>query len=147
MEIKEGMYVRTNDGYIGKLLEIRECPSGAVHANTGQPVIEYTFDSPMWDSRCTDGCYDDCILDDLEIKDIISEPSYEIFDLIKPGDYINGSKVIRIGCKLLGPIIDGVEMDIYNGIETEHEFIKYVEDIESVVTKEQFKRAAYEVRK
>ena len=120
--IKEGMYVRTNNGYIGKVVEI-------VYINEEK---RYSLDST-----------DIYLFAD---EDIIGEPSYDINDLIEVDDYINGSKVIRIGCKLLGPIIDGVEMDIYNGIETEHEFIKYVEDIKSVLTKEQFKRAAYEVK-
>lgn len=145
MEIKEGMYVRTNDGYIGKLLEIRECPSGAVHANTRQPVIEYIFDSPMWDSRCTDGYYDDCILDDLEIKDIIGEPSYDVIKLLRSDDlviltseYCEGEiyRVINVydDIAVVDCFMDG-SMNIDN------------DDIKSVLTKEQFKRGTYEVRK
>lgn len=143
MEIKEGMYVRTNDGYIGKLLEIRECPSGAVHANTGQPVIEYIFDSPMWDSRCTDGYYNDRILNDVEIGEITEEPSCKIIKLLRPDDIVT---LISEYCKgdvyrVIEAYDDNVLVDCFeDGYMT-----IYNRDIESVVTKEQFKRGAYEV--
>ena len=144
MEIERGMYVRTDEGFIGKLLDIRQRPSGAVHASTGIPVIEYIFDSPMWDSSCTDGYYDDCILDDLEMEEITKEPSYEIIKLLKPGDLVTltGKYCIDEIYRVINVYDDIAVVDCFmdgsmniNG-----------NSIKSVLTKEQFEHWMYEVK-
>ena len=65
-------------------------------------------------------------------KYIIGEPSENIIDLIEPGDYVNGYKV-----KITNPYM--IVLDNYNFKAIENK------DIKSVVTKEQFNSAKYEV--
>lgn len=67
MELKEGMYVRTKRGQIGKIITI------------GKYDVAIEFNR-MWQ-------------DIIHKENIVKEPSFDIIDLIEDGDYVNGYKV------------------------------------------------------
>ena len=124
MKLNVGNYVRTKDGIIAKLIEIR-------------PYLEYgeTIETKV--------CYFDKNIDgynngvDFEYaKEIIIQSSPNIIDLIEVGDYVNGLKVIDI-----------VENDIYISDYYAESYIGVVKvkDIKSIVTKEQFLQMEYKV--
>ena len=65
-----------------------------------------------------------------------SRPKTEIIDLIEVGDYVNGSKVQEIG--------EGyVEIEEYSGLNNDMPCVVKIEDIKSIVTKEQFESMQY----
>jgi len=73
-------------------------------------------------------------------KEDIVKHSFNIIDLIEIGDYVNGYKVDNI--------IDGVLVHRANGIDRSGFLVpiaQYNDDIKTIVTKEQFKAAEYEV--
>ena len=121
MELKEGMYVRTEEGEISKI-EWINLQRWEGLGNT----IEATFK--------------------LENKENLEYPrdnfkaSDSIIDLIEPGDYVNGKRVCNIS------IVDGLK---YLDVEVEDylsdmPFIN-ADQITSIVTKEQFNSVKYEV--
>ena len=121
MELKEGMYVRTEEGEISKI-EWINLQRWEGLGNT----IEATFK--------------------LENKENLEYPrdnfkaSDNIIDLIEIGDYVNGKRVYNIS------IVDGLK---YLDVEVEDylsdmPFIN-ADQITSIVTKEQFNSVKYEV--
>ena len=139
MKIEIGMYVRSNDGYIAKLVEKKQ---RQIYIATAHPKFDYIFDGQVWDSRCTDGYYDDHELGEEEINDSIIETSFNIIDLIKIGDYINGHKVTAI--------YDYPRKHFEAKTEFNLNWVTlyfYEETIEDVVTKESFERETYKVKK
>ena len=119
MELKEEMYVRTLDG-ISKIIEVINDEIMSRFVNEDRNV--YFAD------------------------DMMCNPSYDIIDLIKVGDYVNGYKVMGfedkyydydkddyIDCK---SIVLGNEEGMYQIPKTK---------IESIVTKEQFEQMSYKV--
>lgn len=80
-------------------------------------------------------------------KDIIGEPSFDITDLIKEGDYINGLRVEKnkYGELYIGYVYCGG--DIGKTAECYVNFIKEMdkEYIYTIVTKEQFKNSCYKI--
>lgn len=73
-------------------------------------------------------------------KDNIEKESTDIIDLVKKGDYVNGHLVKAV-------YLDGprkyIKLD--NAYENGKGIRTYSEDIKTIVTKEQFKAAEYEV--
>ena len=121
MELKEGMYVRTEEGEISKI-EWINLQRWEGLGNT----IEATFK--------------------LENKENLEYPrdnfkaSDSIIDLIEPGDYVNGKRVYNIS------IVDGLK---YLDVEVEDYFSDMpfinADQITSIVTKEMFNSVKYEV--
>jgi hypothetical protein len=71
----------------------------------------------------------------------------DLLDLIKPGDYVNGEKVLATKCKVLYyDEDDGNEVDICNALQLDHSWIYFDYEIDTVVTKEQFDAISYEVK-
>lgn len=110
MKIEEGMYVRTKYGLIRKLDKITK--------------DIYSFQDRL------------CFKEDID--NFIKEArfSYDIFDLIKVGDYVNGYKVTEID-----PIT--FRKEAYPNFWSNK--IINDSDIKSIVTKEQFKQMEYKV--
>ena len=77
MEISKGMYIRTEDGYIGKCIDI----------DSDNFMF---FDKPVY-KNFSDTFYS-CYLSNIDIK----KASFNIIDLIKDGDYANGYPVVQI---------------------------------------------------
>ena len=122
MELKKGMYVRFKDNkdiqYIGKLININEYR---------EPCFKYAIEV-TW--------YDDYIF--IGDNDIIGEPSFDLIDLIEPGDFINGYKVTYIDKDNQIIRVDGF------GWGTN---IIRKDNIKNIVTKEQFNSMKYVVER
>ena len=135
MKLKEGMYVRTENGIIEKVNRIYD-------RHTTDNIV-------VWLNGYGDGR--SVFIDDFEeIKYqsinargfIKKEPSFNIIDLIEVGDYVNGSKVMNIveenETKYL--VLDRDEVYYDSCLEPSSK-----KDIKSIVTKEQFESMSYKV--
>lgn len=129
MELKEGMYVRTKYNDFCDMVAIRK-------------IDEIDDDGSFW--------IDDYIIDtfgdeqDKLHEEDIEFASEDIVNVIKPGDYVNGKKVVFID-EDYNVAVD--ENDITTrDFEGRYEFLTIKkEDIKSIVTKEQFALMEYEV--
>ena len=123
LELKENMYVRTNDGYIAKYDKSKHNCSGKY----------YGFASTIRDMRWEE-YDDDCFLWESELKNIV-KASYNIIDILEKGDYVNGVEIINIDNEWITMSDKQVPIlkSIANGM------------IKSVVTHEQMKQIAYKV--
>lgn len=74
MELKEGMYVRTDKGQIGKIIKIEK-------GYKEKPLYFLDIDLPNYAH--------------IE-EEFIKEPSFNIKALIEVGDYVNGDMVVDI---------------------------------------------------
>lgn len=131
MELKEGMYVRTNDGFIDKV------------------IIDYKgcCNNPNCNCKhvsCEKNYYD---------EEKIIKTSYNLIDLIEEGDYVNGYKVLEIctgNFELNNPLnvkalkLEFIKEDINPNIPffKRYNFITNSE-IKSIITKEQFDSMKY----
>lgn len=123
LELKENMYVRTKDGIIDKVII-------DYNVHCANPNCKYKHIS------CAKNYYD---------EDKVVKASYNIIDLIEVGDYVNGEKVIHTNCKLEYMDDDsetGVN-EVTDGLEVETGWIYFDYEINSVLTKEQFKNIEY----
>lgn len=137
LELKENMYIRTNEGIRKILNEFEE---------------GYELD------RCLHYCYlegHDLYKKDLEDDEdkIVTKSSFNIIDILEEGDYINGVEIIKIYEK--GDSFEGnrnyifkektieVANDNYETIPAEALFIN--KEIETIVTHEQMEQMAYKV--
>lgn len=126
MNLEIGMYVRTKRGQIGKITTI------------GKDNIAIEFNG-MWQ-------------DVVSKTNIAKEPSFNIIDLIEEGDYVNGGEVIEMyekgrkyGCSTYVFKQKTIEVanDDYETIPMDCLFAN--DEIESIVTKEQFEQMAYKI--
>ncbi len=130
MELKEGMYVRTKDGIIDKV------------------IIDYNghCNNPNCNCKhvgCKKNYYDE--------GDII-KASHNIIDLIEIGDYVNGYEVVDFdntyfngNDRLEEPKRLSVMVDRDKCMGFAQTYFKN-EEIQSVLTKEQFEQVVYIVR-
>lgn len=131
MELKVGMYVRTKEGYIAKLLHYGY--------NTGISGKSHLFDRQIRD--ISDLVYEtDNFLWDKELKEYIYNYSYDIIDLIKVGDYVNGHLV---KATYLNGVTKYIKLD--NAYENNDGVRTYSEDVKQIVTKEQFENMEYKI--
>lgn len=141
-KLEIGMYVRTNEGFIAKLVEIKE----RHRYMDSEPIkYDYIFDKQIWDSRCTDGYYDDCELAEEYLDNyIVGEPSFEIIDVIEQGDLVNDMFVVSNN----GYTLSTLEIDYESSTLgcTRYVELEY-KQIETVVTHEQLERERYEVKR
>lgn len=129
MELKEGMYIRTKYNDFCDMVAIRK-------------IDEIDDDGSFW--------IDDYIIDtygdeqDKLHEEDVEFASEDIVNVIKPGDYVNGKKVVFID-EDYNVAVD--ENDITTrDFEGRYEFLTIKkEDIKSIVTKEQFALMEYEV--
>jgi len=141
MELKEGMYVRTNKGIIDKIVDIRY---GDNYNNEPFIVLlEKTkgyIEQKESNVKEIDGVLtiDDDIKTYWILANEIIKASNELIDLIEVGDYVNGYKITTIEeeDKKIKFILGNEEQ--YYGV--------YKEDIKSIVTKEQFEQMKYVVK-
>lgn len=123
MELKAGMYVRTKNGKIKKLLKY-----------TIDENVDYINNHRLYfEGDDFDG------FGSLYKKEELPKGSYRIIDLIEVGDYVNGYKVLIKSSECERPIL------VY-GINTNDKQIAitiYEEDIKTIVTKEQFESMKY----
>jgi hypothetical protein len=116
MEIEVGEYVRSNDGYIAKIIKIqkgkRECDT------------YYCTDKIM-----ASGFYEH-----------IKKHSKDIIDLIQEGDYVNGCQVM--GIYVPRDTWEPIQINVDS--QTIKYFIQ--DEIKSIITKEQIKQIEYRIK-
>lgn len=119
MKLEPNMYVRTNCGYICKIININDFR---------EPSMKYGVEASYLKDIMFIG--DDDIL----------KASHNIIDLIEVGDYVNGEKVDYIDdC-------DGAMREYYYDYEDASIDVgHYFEEIKSIVTKEQFSSMEYKL--
>ena len=120
MKLKAGMYVRTKDGFIDKI------------------IIDYQgyCNSPYCDCKhisCEHNYYDE--------KEII-KASHSLIDLIELGDYVNGQPIGEI---TLSGDYKAVCINCFYKNQRRKLYLES-KDIKSIVTKEQFENMKYEVK-
>lgn len=81
----------------------------------------------------------------LSFKNVL-KASHNIIDLIEVGDYINGSRVIKVEEVENYPDLLNVKIEKSDFRYDVHETI-FEKDIKSIITKEQFEQMAYKVEK
>ena len=118
MEISKGMYIRFN-GFISKIGHINISKKGNTYVQFKQP---------------------NGLLAHTRIENI-DKASFNIIDLIKIGDYVNGYKVLFIDKDL------GNTKNIKCIDNSEERACFYEEDIKDIVTKEQFLNCKYVVER
>ena len=121
MEIQKGMYIRTEDGYIGKCIDI----------DSDNFMF---FDKPVY--KNFSDTFDSCYLSNIDIK----KASFNIIDLIEVGDYVNDERVYYAYCSSEGSTGLFIEEA---GIRV---WIEKDSQIKDIVTKEQFESIKYEVK-
>lgn len=124
MKLEKGIYVRTKKG-IGKVIYIND------FENYAQTDKDELFGlERVWLKRVSEfPIYEIC--DD---GFVLENPSFDIIDLVKEGDYVNGERINFITNKR-ELLTDGG----YN-------ILKKYNSITSIVTKEQFESIKYEVK-
>lgn len=123
MKVEEGIFIRTKEGYICKILKLNE---------------------PFEDDGYLD--HNDIGSASIQEKNVV-KASYKIINLIEVGDYVNGSKLLSIdyaedkfgNCDKLHYYysFEDVDKDVNEYYE------KLV--IKSIVTKEQFSQMEYKI--
>lgn len=108
LELKENMYIRTKDGYISQYKYYDTTNMGKLLCI---PLNNKTF---------------------ANIEDIV-KASYNIIDILKEGDYVNGLYIISI--------------DKEEGTVICYTSTFFEEDIMTIITHEQMKQMAYKVEK
>ena len=130
-KIEVGEYVRTDKGYIAKLIE-RDIEDEDVKDGMLFDNYIYKEHKQMRESG---------------IKKCCKKHSQNIIDLIEVGDYVNGYEVITV----YGYDEDGNDKDGLGICEVDDDYAYYLYlediDIKSIVTKEQFVSIEYKVCK
>ena len=129
MKLEAGMYVRTKSG-IARIVEFRERENNLSCYYLDRNIME------------EDKYLSNCIYDYKYYKEQILKVSYDIIDLIKPGDYVNGYKV-SFKDKDYKPFVQ-CDYPVQEGTTNHYRF--YEEAIYLIVTKEQFESMKYEVK-
>lgn len=137
MEISKGMYVRTHQG----IARIVEKPNISVAVWNDRKVIYVDENGhPIPTS-----------FNFFVFEDEITASSFNLIDLIKIGDYVNGYKVSEIIVDK--DISDNDKLkfgddDLVLTFKSNHDtYYLYIEDIEDVITKEQFNSMKYVVER
>lgn len=121
-KLEVGMYVKTKDGIIDKVII-------DYNGHCANPNCKYKHIS------CAKNYYD---------EDDIKKASFNIIDLIEVGDYVNGKKIVDVGCLINGPRKGTKAIDYYITPSA----VSYLEneDIKSVITHEQIEQMEYRIR-
>ena len=121
MKLEVGMYIRTKDGIIDKVII-------DYNGHCASPNCECKHIS------CAKNYYD---------EDKIVKASYNIIDILEVGDYANGKKIVDVGCLTNGPRKGTKVIDYYITPSA----VSYLEneDIKSVITHEQIEQMEYRI--
>lgn len=119
-EIKVGDFIRSNDGYIAKIIEIKKAKRDC--------DTYYCTDVIM-----ANGFYEH-----------IKKHSPNIIDLIEEGDYVNGTEVVTVyGYDRYGNDKDELGIIEVVGEEAWGIYLTDIKKIKDIVTKEQFEQMKY----
>lgn len=121
--IEPGMYVRTENGIV-KIMGFHVYNENEI-AVTKNKKLNNILITPV-----------------IGPSDIIGEPSFDIFDVLKEGDYVNGHQIKAV-------YLDGVTkyIKLDNAYENGEGIRTYSEDIKTILTKEQYEMMCYEVER
>ena len=157
MKLEVGMYVRTDEGYISKILDFRE------HYTKGKRKIDFCDVKEVEENflllegnQCPfiesiDYSIPPCYPSDEELEKIkshIVKASHNIIDLIEVGDYVNGFPVEDYFRKY------NEKKDIFEntGVVTTECYLENVDfswilekDIKTILTKEHFENNCYKI--
>ena len=142
MELEVGMYVRTNEGYIAKLIGFTHCFNP-----DGEYDVAYKFDKDIDNYKNTDITW-------FYLEKIIKNASHNIIDLIEVGDiitFINDNDVYRVNCiPDKTSVCDCFYLEFAYaekyGVEDISVFPEVMKsEISSIITKEEFERRSYKV--
>lgn len=126
MKLEVGMYIRTNEGYIAKLIGFTQ-----TFNQDGEYDVAYIFDKNI-DYYNTDITW-------YYLEKIMKKASHNIIDLIEVGDYVNGYKVYYCYCA------DEDMTGLFIDTETKRVWLDKSSQIKTIVTKEQFESMSYKV--
>lgn len=118
MTVKEGMYVRTNDGKIIKV-------------NSYNPQEN----NPLWET----------LNGEVRMKGQILKASYNIIDLIEVGDYVNELPVEAYYTRYDEEKDDYIKIGIITLEDYWKGTFTSIEEIKTIVTKEQFSQMQYRI--
>lgn len=129
--LKVGMYVRTKDGRISKLMQIKE-----------DDELNLKF-----------YCFEENIIyrnyEESELKQFLIKASDKLIDILEVGDYVNGMKVVAIDSdgRLYVPEDLGQPYDreFSNGVFYHTLLDMNTFKIKTILTKEQFDQMSYKV--
>lgn len=116
MKLEAGMYLKTKDGIIDKVIDDYKGCCNSPHCNCKHVSCEHNY-------------YD---------EENISKASRSIIDLIEVGDYVNGLYVYSV-------VEENKKTSRPRAIFTEEGSVLGNDEIESIVTKEQFASMSYKV--
>lgn len=122
MKLEVGQFVRLKSGYICKIININDFR---------EPNMKYGVEANYLKDVMFIG------------DDDVVKASYNIIDILEVGDYVNGQKIVDIGCLTNGPRKGTKVIDYYITPNA----VSYLEneDIKSVITHEQIEQMAYKV--
>ena len=122
MKIEEGMYVRTKRG-IGcvDVVGNYKYPSD-FHLDTNKGSMHDIYSGTYWNDE----------------KDLLKEPSYDLMDLIEVGDYVNGYYVEDVNERFI---------NIATGSNYFQKPSISIDDVKTILTKEQYEAGVYKVNK
>lgn len=132
MKLMSDMFIRTKCNDFCNTVAIRK-----IDETTDEYGDYFWIDDYVWDTY--DKSQNMLSEDDVELA------SFDILDVIKVGDYVNGEKVLRTNCKL-EHIDDDSETgvnEVANGLELETGWIYFEHEVQSIVTKEMLDNAKY----
>lgn len=133
-EIKEGDYIRTEDGEIRKIVNIDKTEQTE---NNPVEILWCNLDKPI---KILKECSKDTIYA-IEMSDAQKlKHSNNILDLIEVGDFVNGYKVSDKNGTLLCTNIKGIDRSGYH-----IPISQYGDGIETILTKEQYQANCYKV--
>ena len=133
-EIKEGDYIRTEDGEIRKIVNIDKTEQTE---NNPVEILWCNLDKPI---KILKECSKDTIYA-IEMSDAKKlKHSNNILDLIEVGDIVNGYKVSDKNGTLLCTNIKGIDRSGYH-----IPISQYGDGIETILTKEQYQPNCYKV--
>lgn len=152
MKLEVGMYIRTDKGFIAKVKEFKHHYTKGKRSEDGYSVKEVVENYLSLDgNQCRliesiDYSIPPCYPSDEELDEIkshIVKASYNIIDILEVGDYVNGKKIVDVGCLTNGPRKGTKVIDYYITPGA----VSYLEneDIKSVITHEQIERMVYKV--
>lgn len=133
-EIKEGDYIRTEDGEIRKIVNIDKTEQTE---NNPVEILWCNLNKPI---KILKECSKDTIYA-IEMSDAQKlKHSNNILDLIEVGDFVNGYKVSDKNGTLLCTNIKGIDRSGYH-----IPISQYGDGIETILTKEQYQANCYKV--
>lgn len=127
MKLEVGQFVRFKDKRGNTYIRnIKEVCNEQPHKSWGAIIIDKNANNVPY----------------VSLKNII-KASYNIIDILEVGDYVNGKKIVDVGCLTNGPRKGTKVIDYYINPSA----VSYLEkeDIKSVITHEQMEQMKYKV--